>query len=77
MTDAFERAAHAEARRGFRIHLFVYVAVQLLLFVTWYMTSDGGNAMPWFVFPLIGWGIGLVAHYAAMRPTVRRERPGA
>lgn len=69
--DAFERAAHkelvVERRRGFRIHLFVYLAVQVLLFATWALTSNDGQVMPWFVFPLLGWGIGVVAHYFAVR----------
>jgi hypothetical protein len=80
--DSFERAAHREvveqARVGFRIHLFVYVAVQVLLVATWWFTSNGGEVMPWFIFPLLGWGIGLVAHYAAVRSHLRaKEEPPA
>ncbi len=71
MMDAFERAAQRELvdmpRLGFRIHLAVYLAVQALLVATWGLTSnfDGGLPFPWFIFPLLGWGIGLAAHYAA------------
>jgi hypothetical protein len=76
MDDAFERAASRELtqdrRLGFRIHLFVYAAVQILLVVTWWMTSDGGSVMPWFLFPMIGWGIGVVAHYMAVRAAMAR-----
>lgn len=79
MSDAFERAAQREQverrRIGFRIHLFVYLAVQVLLIATWWFTSDGGRVLPWFVFPLLGWGIGLVAHYMAMRQATRERRP--
>jgi hypothetical protein len=79
MSDAFERAAEraeAEDRRrrrersargeraGFRIHATVYVAVQLLLVVVWAITGMGH---PWFLYPLLGWGVGLAAHYAAVR----------
>jgi hypothetical protein len=73
--DAFERAARRELvdgpRIGFRIHLGVYVAVQLLLVATWALTSydDGTFGHPWFIYPLLGWGIGLVAHYMAVRAT--------
>jgi hypothetical protein len=68
--DAFERAAQRELdepRIGFRIHVAVYIGVQLLLLATWALTSDWDNGLPfpWFVFPLLGWGIGLAAHYAA------------
>lgn len=69
-TDPFERAVAADRRRraerrraaevmGFRIHLAVYLAVQVLLFVTWWLTGAG---FQWFWFPLIGWGVGLAIH---------------
>ena len=79
MEDRFEKAARRELvdgpRLGFRIHLGVYVAVQVLLVATWALTSydDGTFGFPWFVFPLAGWGIGLVAHYVAMRGTTQRH----
>jgi hypothetical protein len=44
--------------RGFRNHLIVYVAVNLLLLVVNLLTTPGRL---WFVWPLVGWGIGLVA----------------
>ena len=70
--DAFDRAVgrhrQADARLGFRIHAYVYVAVNLFLALVWAVTSDGFSVMPWFLFPLGGWGIGLIAHYAAVRP---------
>jgi uncharacterized membrane protein len=79
MSDAFERAAAREQdehrrrrdarrsagnRRGLEIHLAAYVAVQLLLVAIWLLTGAGH---PWFLYPLFGWGVGLVAHYAAVR----------
>lgn len=78
--DAFERAANKELveerRTGFRIHLFVYVAVQALLVATWWFTSNNGETMPWFIFPLLGWGIGVIAHYVAIRDRTGAQRPG-
>lgn len=86
--DAFERAAErelAERRRrrgkryrmGFRIHLRVYVAVQALLVVIWAVTATAsGDWTPWFVYPLLGWGIGVVAHYSAVRPRSRQAASG-
>jgi hypothetical protein len=85
MSDAFERAAEraeAETRRqrqeraargsrtGFRIHATVFVAVQLMLVVVWALTGGG---YLWFLFPLFGWGIGLAAHFAAVRESYRRR----
>jgi hypothetical protein len=76
--DPFERAARRELveerRLGFRIHLAVYVAVQVLLVATWWFTSNNGEVMPWFIFPMLGWGIGVVAHYIATRGARGVER---
>ena len=73
MTDAFERAARREARTGFLIHLTVFVGIQVMLFAIWYATSNGGEVLPWFLFPLFGWGVGLVAHYVGYRASTRAD----
>ena len=51
----------AKAKTGFYIHLIVYIIVNILLVSIWYFTS-GTSEFPWFVFPLVGWGIALVIH---------------
>jgi hypothetical protein len=51
----------AKAKTGFYVHFSIYVIVNVLLFSIWYMTL-GPNGFPWFIFPLIGWGIGVTAH---------------
>ena len=51
----------AKAKTGFYIHLIVYIIVNIMLISIWYFTSDS-NGLPWFVFPLVGWGIALVIH---------------
>ncbi len=56
---------------GFRIHLAVFFAVNLLLVVTWFGTGGG---YPWPIYPFLGWGIGVVAHYAAVERWVRPKR---
>lgn len=78
-TDPFEEAYRREkeeererrrrlVRVGLQIHATVYAGVNLLLFATWAIIwRAGGTAFPWFVFPLLGWGIGLGAHYVATR----------
>jgi hypothetical protein len=50
------------ARTALRIHASVFLAVNLLLVIIWATATPG---YPWFLYPLFGWGIGLVAHYAA------------
>jgi len=75
-----ERRARREARslsgqrKGFRVHATVFVAVQLLLVVVWALSwATEGDGYPWFIYPLLGWGIGLAAHYAAVRGHIRSD----
>ena len=49
-----------EEKKGFYIHLTVYVLVNILLILIWFFTGAG---FPWFIFPLGGWGIGLLFHF--------------
>jgi uncharacterized protein (DUF486 family) len=54
----------AEEQYGFYVHLAIYVLANLFLVVVWWMT--GGitiGTLPWFLLPLLGWGIALAAHY--------------
>ncbi|MBM7691395.1 hypothetical protein JOC77_000800 [Peribacillus deserti] len=45
--------------KAFYLHAAVYVLVNImLLFIN--LSSDAGNW--WFVYPLCGWGIGLIVH---------------
>lgn len=67
--DEFSRQAFAEweaersaRRRGVWMHAIIFAAVNLLLVVIWAVTGAG---FPWFVFPLFGWLIGLVADAAS------------
>ncbi len=87
MTDAFERAAErAETqsrqhrqersahgyRKGFRIHVTVFVAVQILILAVWVLQWQlGGTSYPWFIYVLLGWGVGLAAHYAAVHDSFK------
>jgi 2TM domain len=44
--------------RDFRSHVLVYVLVNTFLVVIWVVT--GGNGFFWPVFPIAGWGIGVI-----------------
>ena len=58
--ELYERARkRVEEKKGFYTHIIAYVAVNALLVIIWAVT---GRGFPWFVFPLGGWGIGLVFH---------------
>lgn len=45
-------------RRDFWAHLLVYTLVNTFIVVIWLVTSSGGFFWP--VFPIAGWGIGVV-----------------
>jgi hypothetical protein len=50
-------------KKGFFIHLTIYILVNALLAIIWALTSFASKSwFPWFVFPLAGWGIGLLIH---------------
>ena len=54
------RRAAAEA--AFYTHLMSYLGVMAFLALTNLMTTS----YPWFVWPALGWGVGLFAHYMAV-----------
>ncbi len=62
---AYERAEKkVKARVDFFRHLAAYLVVNGLIFFIWLFT-DGlkqGWRNPWFLWPLGGWGIGLLFH---------------
>jgi hypothetical protein len=51
----------AQAKVGFYIHLIVYVVINALLVSIWYFIT-GPSESPWFIYPMVGWGIALVIH---------------
>ena len=52
-----------QLKRGLAVHLLMYLAVNAGLFAFWWLT---GRGYPWFVWPLAGWGIGVVANVIAV-----------
>jgi hypothetical protein len=48
---------HLKKKRDFFAHLLVYVMVNSLIIAIWAMTSQG---FFWPIFPIAGWGIGVV-----------------
>lgn len=59
--EEIERLARkrAGAKLGWFIHAAVYVLVNLVVFA---MSRYAFGTRPWSVFPLLGWGLGLVLH---------------
>ena len=56
-----EARKRVEAKKGFFVHLTVYIIVNIMLVLIWAFPAGGG--FPWFVFPLGGWGIGILFHF--------------
>lgn len=56
----YEKATkYVQALKNFYIHLIVYVTVNIgLIGINLVFSSD----YKWFIYPLLGWGIGIVAH---------------
>lgn len=52
----------AEEKIAFYVHLSAYIMVNLFLVVVWWFSGGSEGIFPWFIFPLFGWGIGIVAH---------------
>ncbi|MFL5787370.1 MAG: 2TM domain-containing protein [Flavisolibacter sp.] len=50
----------AHKRIEFRSHLIVYCVINATLWTIWYFTGKG---YIWPIWPLAGWGIGLLFHY--------------
>ncbi|MFW6292138.1 MAG: 2TM domain-containing protein, partial [Spirochaetota bacterium] len=59
-------------KSGFRAHLISYVGVNAGLFFIWSMSMFGG--FPWFLIPLLAWGIGVASHYVGVKDRVQESR---
>jgi signal transduction histidine kinase len=61
--QAYERARRrAAAEAGFYVHLMWYGTVIGFLFLINLMTTG----YPWFLWPALGWGFGLMSHFSAV-----------
>lgn len=59
--DDIERLAHkrAGAKLGWYLHASVYVVVNLFIFA---ISEYAFGQRRWSIFPLLGWGLGLILH---------------
>jgi hypothetical protein len=71
--DEMRRVAvrRANAKLGFRQHAFIYVMVIGGLAAVNLLTSPG---YLWFVWPLGGWGIGLLSHGLSVHGVMAGDR---
>ncbi|MDZ7842920.1 MAG: 2TM domain-containing protein [Gammaproteobacteria bacterium] len=65
MNDQTRERARRQVRRlrGLYSHALVYAVVNLGLAALNLVTAPGDI---WFIYPLLGWGIGLVSHAASV-----------
>ena len=70
-----ERRTPPAAVVGWKLHLASYVAVILGLWLIWAVTGAG---YPWPIWPMLGWGMGLLGHRGqlSMCGRVRESTPG-
>jgi uncharacterized membrane protein len=71
--DFPRQARPGRARAGFYIHLAAYLVVNALLVGVNLLATPGRL---WFYWPLLGWGIGVLAHALAVfgLPLLRPSR---
>jgi len=67
--DPRRRDAHARAaRRSAAVHLAAYIVGSLLMLGIWLAVGlTGGGWYFWPVWPIMGWGIGVVSHTLSAR----------
>jgi hypothetical protein len=73
LTNDLPRAPRAprDERREFVEHLRAYLSVMALLVLIW---AFAGMGYFWPIWPILGWGLGVVSHANVLRrPTARRR----
>lgn len=60
------------AKNALKSHLVAYGAVIGMLWVIYLLTGGLGDH-PWPVYPMLGWGVGLVSHIAATRQVLTQD----
>lgn len=70
---ARRRARKARAARlGVRIHAGVYAGMSLLMVVIWIAVGRStGSWYPWPIWPVLGWGVGVLGHAVPVTLTTR------
>jgi hypothetical protein len=66
----------ASARLGMRAHATAYVAGSVLMIGIWLAVGlSAGAWYPWPVWPILGWGVGLLGHVIPVRAVLARTHP--
>ena len=59
----YAKGVYPNQKRGLIFHLISYIFVNLFLFIIYYQNM-AYFLYPWFLFPLVFWGVGLLIHAA-------------
>lgn len=64
----------AQKRARFKYHALIYFIMNIFFWTIWYISLRNNstpyferNTIPWPVWPMLIWGIGLLVHYLAVR----------
>lgn len=55
--------ALTDAKRGFRIHLLVFLLATPVIWLTWYWTD---RSYPWPLWSTPAWAVGILFHYLSV-----------
>lgn len=62
----------AQKRAGFKYHVLIYFIMNIFFWTVWYLSLKNTptatieiDRIPWPVWPMIGWGIGVFFNYIA------------
>ncbi|WP_102145290.1 DUF1707 domain-containing protein [Mycobacterium hubeiense] len=70
-----QAARRRAARRGMQIHVGAYLAGVALMLAIWLAVAVSTGAWYfWPIWPILGWGIGVVSHVLPVRSTMCRVR---
>jgi len=60
----------AQRRAEFKYHVLIYFIMNIIFWTIWYLSLKNTpnpptsiNTIPWPVWPMVGWGIGLLFNY--------------
>lgn len=56
----------AKKRAGFKTSLTLYIVINIFLWLIWFFTNnerDDWNGIPWPVWVMAGWGLGIIMQY--------------
>lgn len=70
----------AKKRVSFKRHLATYIVINSFLWLLWYFTDskEESAGVPWPLFPMLGWGIGVMfsflgAYVFAKQDSIEKE----